>query len=171
MIKVCHCGFGEDNHYFRHDYENKVKIKKDSIERYTINAHDYPISKGVKCGFQDCKAEAFGHSPIHIDMTLSQDEREKLREKYRYLIEHVYSPVEYEYRNINFVLPQDSICNHIEYDKEGNFVRCSLSLENHRKVLTHHFTTYIHIDNLNEKDKVNIQDEEDEDRKIIWKRV
>lgn len=171
MNNICHCGYTEDNHNFRHSFEGKIKVRKDTIERFTVNALEYPLTTGEKCSFPECKTEPFGHSPVFVDVNLPMEEKEKLREKYRYLVEHVYSPIEYKYRNIRLILSEESTCNHIEYDKDDNFVYCGKKLKDHKGNTTHHFTTYVHIDNLSEKDKVYIEDGDDEDRKIIWKRV
>jgi hypothetical protein len=157
---VCHCGYTKDDHYFKHEYQELVKVQRDKIERYLINALDYPITVSKKCGYNECKAEAKVHAPEPIDPSLPQEERDKLREKYKCLLEHVYNPVDNVYRNIRFILPEDSVCN-----------KCGKKLSDHRKEMTHHFHTFVHIENLSPNDKVYIEDPEDEDRKIVYKYI
>jgi hypothetical protein len=139
---ICHCGNTVDNHNFRHEYKNICRVARNIDENlnefYVLNAEDFPVKKGVKCGKKDCHS----HQNVHETQ----------------ILQHKFEPFDYNYREIKFTLPYDSVCN-----RENCVI-----LKNHHKVLTHHFTTKITILNKNENDLVYICDPEDEDNKIIW---
>lgn len=158
-FKICHCGYKNDEHYFQHDYIDKIKVYQDTIQRFTIDAKNYPTKKGQKCQVKDCNSNSKIHSPIDFDITWNQEEKNKMREKYKCIIEHKYYPENYNYKEINFALPETSICN---------YKNCREELKNHRNISTHHFHTYLNILNLDSKDIVRVFDPEDEDIKIIW---
>ena len=159
-FNICHCGFPENNHYFRHDYTDNTTITMDSIQRFSLDAVTFPLKKGQRCSYPDCKVDPKLHSPIDFDPTWNQEKKDKVREEYKCILEHTYKDEEYLYREIRFVVPQDATCC---------YKNCRVKLEEHKDIMTHHFHTYVVIDNLKDIDKVYIEDGDDEDRKIIWK--
>lgn len=159
-FNICHCGFTEDNHYFRHDFVNNTTIRIDTIQRFSLDALTFPLKKGEKCSYQDCKIEAKLHSPIDFDPNWSQEKKDKIREEYKCIIEHIYKPEEFYYREIKFVVPETAICC---------YKNCRVKLSQHKSIMTHHFHTLVNIENLKNIDKVFVDDGDDEDRKIIWK--
>lgn len=139
---ICHCGNTSQHHNFRHPYENIAKvtcdINDDCNEYFTINAEDFPAKTTTRCAKPDCSANICIHETE--------------------IIPHAYEPQIYMYRDIKLVLPNDTYCTQN---------KCK-QLKDHKNVMTHHFTTKVIIQNLQENDIVTIMDPEDEDRKIIW---
>jgi hypothetical protein len=141
---ICHCGNTIDNHYFRHEYKHTAIVDLTECKEtvFTIDAKDFPSKTKHKCSKTNCVSEQALHN--------SQ------------IIEHVYEPVEYNYREINFSIPEDTRCN---YNLEGK--RCYCKLKDHEKILTHYFHTKVVILNRQDTDIINIVDADDEDKKII----
>ena len=140
---ICHCGNTQNNHNFRHPYQNIANVKRDTYDTFKecffINANDFPIKTNTRCAKPNCSANISLHGTE--------------------IIPHQYEPLEYKYRHINLTLPNDTMCNE---------KKCK-QLKDHENVITHHFTTKVFIENLNENDIVMIHDPKDEDIKIIWK--
>jgi hypothetical protein len=159
-LKICHCGFPQDNHYFVHEFLENTNVVIDSIQRFSLDATTYPLKKAERCSYPNCKIEAKLHSPIDFDPNWTQEKKDELRDKYKCILEHMYKPEEYLYREIRFVVPENSTCC---------YKNCRVLLKDHKSIMTHHFHTLVHIDNLKEIDKVFVEDGDDEDRKIVWK--
>jgi hypothetical protein len=140
---ICHCGNTPSNHNFRHPYEKIAVVSRDidedCNEYFIINAEDFPLKTGTRCGKPDCTGDIGRHGTI--------------------LLAHAFEPVSYTYREIKLSLPSDTQCN------QNN---CK-QLKDHRDVMTHHFTTKVVVQNKQDSDIVTIIDPEDEDIKIIWK--
>jgi len=140
---ICHCGNTVDNHNFRHPFQKLAQvtydIDGDCNEFYVLNALDFPIKTGTRCSRANCSASVSIHGTD--------------------IIQHPYDPQTYPYREILFSLPEEAQCHHPECKQ----------LRDHGSVMTHHFTTKVVIENLQESDVVKIINPEDEDIKIIWK--
>lgn len=140
---ICHCGNTSHNHNFRHQYESITQvtcdIDDDCNECYTLNADDFPVKTSTRCSKPNCSS----------DMCIHGTE----------IIQHAYDPKIYTYRDVKLTLPADAQCS------QNN---CK-QLKDHRDIMTHHFTTKVVVQNLQENDIVTISDPEDEDVKIIWK--
>jgi hypothetical protein len=140
---ICHCGNTIDNHNFRHVYENVGKVSRElddnGNEYYVLDSAKYREKVKQKCARPNCTGD------IGIHGTL--------------LLDHVFEPVLYKYREINFTIPLDSQCI---------YPVCKYSCKDHGKVMTHHFTTSVKIEGRQENDVVKINHPEDEDIKIKW---
>ena len=134
----CLCGYPETNHFFRHQFSQipVQRHKNQDTESFTVDANVYPVCKSTKCGKEGCN----GVIGIHNTPGL----------------EHSYIPVEYTYRTVKLVLPDNTSCN-----------KCGVKIDKHNTVMTHHFTTKVDIDNKQANDKILIINPEDEDRKVI----
>lgn len=156
---ICHCGNVKENHNFKHSFENKIEIIKtlsEDKEYFEINAEDFPVITKVKCSFPQCNTD----KSIHDTLITEEARKELLEDNNGIDIVHRFSPVEYKYREIKFILPVETKCK-----------ICSVNLEAHRnnKQKKHFFTTLVVVKNILETDNVLILDPEDEDIKIIWK--
>lgn len=137
---ICHCGNTEDNHYFRHPFKKcclVVSETQDGLEKFTLNADDFPVKKAEKCSTPNCTGKISIHETI--------------------LLNHKYTPVSYEYREVKFTLPKGTRCH---------YQNCK-TLEEHSSVMTHHFTTKVILLNKKEDDIISLVDKDDEDIKII----
>ena len=140
---VCKCGNTQNNHEFRHPFENKVKVEwkkkviKRTVEQFEIDALDFPSLVKQKCSVSNCSALASLHGK---DM-------------------HTYVPEEVKYRQIKLTIPITSKCNKPE---------CGVSLEKHGSILTHSFTTKVVIANKSDVDTVEIVHPDDDEIKIIY---
>lgn len=137
---VCHCGFAENNHEFKHSYQDFVRVEK--IEKvlnndekntvkiyggYRINADDFPVKKGQSnCIVPQCGRNKIMHTSG--------------------IIQHEFKFEEYEYREIIFSIPEDTVCN-----------SCTYTYGNHEKI-KHPFSANIHILNKAEKDVIKVLD-------------
>jgi hypothetical protein len=138
---ICHCGNLETPHNFRHTYKKTAKVERKigpmGKEYFEIDACDFPEHTTSMCSIENCKAVPGIHETPNL--------------------EHKYIPLEYSYRDVILVLPEDSRCN-----------KCPVVVSKHQSVMTHHFTTKIFVENKKEMDRVTIVHPEDEDIKIIW---
>lgn len=134
---ICHCGNTSDNHNFRHPYVKTAQVILNN-ETFILDANDFPVKTGTRCGKPDCTGDIGRHGTI--------------------LLEHAFEPVNYTYREIKFSLPSNTRCS---YEK------CK-QLKDHRDVMTHHFTTKIIVNNKKEGDIVTVIDPDDEDIKIKY---
>lgn len=140
---ICHCGNTSEPHNFRHRYEKVAKVTRnidaDCNEYYSLNADNFPTKIGTRCSKSECSSDISIHGTE--------------------ILGHKYEPKNYTYREVKLTLPENAQCNRS---------KCK-SLKEHKDVMTHHFTTKVIIENLNETDIVTITDPKDEDIKIIWK--
>jgi hypothetical protein len=137
---ICECGNTQDSHYFRHPFRKVCLVNseiKDGLETFTLNAEDFPLKKAEKCSVSTCTGK------INIHETV--------------LLNHKYSPISYEYRDIRFTLPKSTLCH---------YKNCK-TLQDHSSVMTHHFTTKVIILNKKDEDIVSLVDKDDEDIKIL----
>lgn len=128
------CGHPENPHNFRH------KFTKTNFGRigstFCLDALSFTLKRNSKCSVPNCNALKSLHQTKILD--------------------HVYTPIDYEYREIKFSVPEQTICK-----------KCSFSLKEHQNVMTHSFTIGVNISNLGENDKILPFYTEDEDRKIL----
>jgi len=148
MFHICHCGNKEDNHNFRHAFEGKIPVRiKNS--GFILDAKDFSEKTLSKCTVPNCNASKELHDTE--------------------IITHSYKPKKIRYRHVVFCLPPDTVCQwkaQNSYEHQSN--DCSVTLENHDSVMTHHFTTSVLIKNRHKHDVIDILDPEDEDTKILW---
>lgn len=125
-FSLCYCGNPENDHYFRHIFEPKIKITKysnDEGDRFETDANDWPAKKHVgSCSFPQCSAG----EPLHGT-----------------IIKHEFKPKEnYEWHEISFKLPLNTrcrVCKEFSQDHES---------------LTHHFTTKVDVVNKGARDVI-----------------
>ena len=83
---VCKCGHSQNDHQFRHQFENSIKVNRKIIEikrtreEFEIDATDFPTETKMKCSKPDCNAPESRHTSL--------------------LISHPYSPEEIKYHKI-----------------------------------------------------------------------
>lgn len=104
---------------------------------FTLDVSQFPLKKAVKCSVPQCTGMATHHNTV--------------------ILPHKYIPVEYEYREIKFMLPKDATC-----------LVCKKDIMNHKDALTHHFKTEIVFQNKNENDKISVVAPENQDLKIVF---
>ena len=138
IFYICHCGNVEKHHNFKHPFREAIKINHNE----QLNSFELDANQFQTLNSTKCRKE---------DCKAVQSLHETLT------IAHKYIPVEYTYRNIKFVLPLYTKC-----------IKCDIELDKHNTVMTHSFTTKVHIHNKKESDKVFILHPEDEDKKIIF---
>jgi hypothetical protein len=138
---ICHCGFTKDNHNFKHDYKDTALVFRtmdsQNNETFVLDANHFPVRKGVKCGKENC----ISTKPIHNTE----------------IVRHLFEPFNYDYREINLTLPEDTMCS---------YKNCKSVLKNHKNVMTHIFETKAEILNKTEYDVLSVIDSEDDDFKI-----
>jgi hypothetical protein len=138
---ICHCGNTSDNHNFRHPYVQTAEVVRDiddeCNELFLLNAEDFPLKTGIRCGKPDCTGDIGRHGTI--------------------LLAHAFEPTNYTYREIKLSLPADTQCNRDNCKQ----------LRDHGDIMTHHFTTKVVVKNKGDDDIVTVINPEDEDIKII----
>lgn len=138
IFYICNCGNVEKHHNFRHPFVQTIKITQNE----NFNCFELDANQFPTLYSTKCRKEdCKAVQSLHETPT----------------IEHKYIPLEYTYRNIKFVLPLYTKC-----------IKCDIELHKHNIVMTHSFTTKIHIHNKQDSDKVFILHPEDEDKKIIF---
>lgn len=143
MNYLCYCGAAEQPHNYRHAYRPTVRVRRQNNE-FTIDAADYPDKIGLRCSVPQCRGAKSLHNTT--------------------IIPHDYAEEQYVYREIRMILPPDTIC----IKNKGDRI-CGLTLAEHKKELTHIFTTKVTVMNSTVEDKISILDPNDEDTKINWK--
>lgn len=167
---ICHCGNTKDHHNFRHPFTKTTRVVKKTFpnkqEKYVFDASKFPVCTEVKCSHPQCSM------PENLHQFLFTEDMNKDGQ-----VTHTFSPMEIQYRNINFVLPIDAICNKCVqiWDMELKEPRTSqperpmLTIDKHKEILGHFFTTKIVMKNLQDVDKVKVIDPEDDDLTIVYK--
>ena len=142
---ICHCGYPEDNHEFKHSFEKVCKVIRTNKngEKFTLDANDFKFQIKYICGISKCNGK---------------------KELHNSLIKHNFEPKEYKYRNINFILPIDSICNYINSDNQ----KCNINIEKHNEIINHNFKTNVCILNKEKCDIIKIEDPFDFEMKINY---
>lgn len=131
--EVCYCGYHLENHNFRHCYDGCIDVRRDGNKFY-MDANNFPENFMEKCNVDQCTLPSNLHNVPKMD--------------------HKYSGKKISYKNIQFVLPDDTKCS------------CGKNFEEHKSELTHLFTVMISIKNKKEVDKVTLIHPEDDDIKI-----
>ena len=131
--EVCHCGYALEVHNFRHCYDGSINVRRDENKFY-MDADEYPESFLEKCDMKQCTLPSNLHNVPNMD--------------------HKYSGKKISYKEINFLLPEDVLCN------------CGKGFEEHKNILTHLFTVQVSIKNKKDVDKINFIHPEDDDVKI-----
>jgi len=136
-LKICHCGYPQLNHPFRHNYQPFTIYKNVEENFYNLDAHSFIEYENKVCSVSNCKYS----KSIHNSPVVNHDFTEKV----------------IKYRKINFTVPEDAVC----YKKD-----CNISLNNHKNVLTHSFTIKLEILNKDGNDIIQVIHPKDEDIKI-----
>jgi hypothetical protein len=132
---ICHCGYRENNHEFKHSFEKVCKVVRTNKngEKFVLDADNFKINSKYICNIENCNGK---------------------KELHNSLINHSFEPKEYKYRNINFILPNNAICNYINMKNE----KCNINIEKHNEIITHKFKTNIVILNKLKSDIIKIED-------------
>lgn len=138
---ICHCGYTENNHYFKHSFEKIALVKRDLDENgnevFIVPVDNFISSNSVRCKKENCIL------------------KEKLHETD--IVNHKYIPEIFTFKKINFCIPSDAICHRKD---------CDFSYSNHKDALTHIFRTKIIFVNKQKDDMIQITDSDYEDVKI-----
>jgi len=137
---ICHCGNTVGSHYFRHPFEKTTtvtRVRTKQGEYFCVDASHFPVKQGTRCGAGNCASLPDVHGTITL--------------------KHAYVPTQYTYRDVNFTLPDDSICSVPD---------CATRLSEHKDIMTHIFRTKFRFSNLHDDDRVTIIHPDDEDIKI-----
>jgi hypothetical protein len=183
IYDVCYCGNISENHNFRHIFTSTSKIIRcidGNNEYFTLNVLDFPLKTKEQCSFENCVASKELHDTVVLKYKYrDQDGIEKEQS-------HTYTPKQTSFREVKFVLPEDSKCMKIQSElknkrddissrteiiNELDSQICKIPLKNHSKIQTHRFSINLKIENRAEKDCIYIQDPDDEDRKIDIKYI
>lgn len=145
---ICHCGFPENNHYFKHKYENLIKVERKD-NSFLIDVNDYPVKTTIVCGIPQCKMQKSLHKLL---FTKELDNETK--------VTHEFTPEEKKFREINFMIPEDAICH-----------SCNSTLSQHREIRSsnendfvinidlHNFVANIIFQNKTNSDIIKVFDE------------
>jgi hypothetical protein len=137
---ICHCGYTENNHHFKHPFEKLALVKRDlnddGNEVFIVNSDNFLFYDSVRCKKENCIL------------------KEKLHETD--IVNHKYVPERFSFKKLNFALPSDAICHYKD----------CVSYENHKNIITHRFQTKIIFKNKNKDDIIQITNSEYDDIKI-----
>jgi hypothetical protein len=136
-LKICHCGYPELNHPFRHPYIPFTIYKNNEENFYNLDAHNYIEYENKVCSVSSCKYS----KSIHNSSIVNHNFIEKV----------------VKYRKINFTVPEDAVCCNKD---------CNVYLLQHKNILTHPFTIKLEIVNKGENDIIEVVHPEDDDIKI-----
>lgn len=138
-LVICHCGNSPEKHNFRHKFEPCCTVEKRG-EIFYLDANKFPEKTKERCSVENCTYSRSLHLPDFV--------------------KHEYSPVSTSFREIRFVLPQNTTCL---------FKDCKKTVEQHsNSVGFHPITVKIVIENKRDTDRVIIEDGIDRDNKVIW---
>lgn len=156
MLKynICHCGRQESDHYCKHKYHTTTTVKK--IEKkldFKLKENTTDIIIAETTFYINCL-----DFNLEEGIKCSVNSCKALKSLHKtQVIEHEFQPAIYKFRTIRFYVPEETVCN-----------KCPNTLTNHENVMTHHFTTKIIFEDINESDKVIIINPVNEDKKIIY---
>jgi len=111
---LCHCGFPENNHHFKHEFEGKIKVEKK--ECFVIDANRFPIEHKIICSFPQCKLSQKIHDSLY-----TPEELEIINQNGK--ITHEFQPQTIKERKLSFMVPLEAKC-----------LSCNKTLETHDKV-------------------------------------
>jgi hypothetical protein len=165
IFYICWCGNRESNHNFKHPFSPSVKVTREN-NSFILSALDYPVKEGEKCTVPECTAQKSVHR---------KRDTPRLSEILNptTIIDHDFQPNKYTYREIKFSIPPDTKCLYTYGHDELHL--CNITLESHCNThghtISHHFTTKIDIQDVEKDDKISIFSRENEDMKIIYKKI
>jgi hypothetical protein len=145
-IRICHCGYTENNHNFRHEFKHVETVIFDG-EKFVINADSFPVVEEAKCSVEQCGKKKNLHGKFGI-------------------ILHDYTEGKFTSRNINFAVPENTQCVLCDYrlSKKKHPETTQTGLD---KVDMHSFTVKIDVKNKQKTDNVFIVDSIDDDRQVF----
>lgn len=154
-ITICKCGFVEDNHMFRHDFEPLIQVEIKKIDDKYIFVFDsigFPTNTKTVCSYPNCSGSKKMHS---------------------WNTQHNFEPKEINFREIRLCVPNSVLqmyekdcIEKIRKNETGNTFSDSIGYKN---IFTSSscfgLIVYLNIKNLNPNDKISVFNEEDDEIK------